>query len=198
MNISLAETELPIRISLGHPVTDEELLRLSAANELLRIERDPNGELIVMSPAGSDAGSTELNVGAELRIWARADGTGKAFGPNAGFTMPDSSVRAADAAWVSWTRWNALSRQQQVGFAPICPEFVIEVRSESDRLPPLREKMEIWIANGAELAWLIDPSRRAVEIYRTGREAEFVEGASAVEGEGPVSGFVLELARVWD
>ena len=92
---------------------------------------------------------------------------------------------------------NALTPEQLQSFAPICPEFVIEVRSKSDRLAELQEKMRMWIANGAELAWLVDPSRKAVEIYRPGREVEVLEGGSAVEGEGPVAGFVLELGKVW-
>lgn len=120
-----------------------------------------------------------------------------ALGPNSGVTLPDGSVRAADAAWVSWERWNALTHEQQKGFAPICPQFVIELRSESDSLPQLQEKMRLWLANGAELAWLIDPSRKVVEIYRLGKPVELQEGYTAVYGEDPVGGFVLELSRIW-
>ncbi len=139
----------------------------------------------------------EGDVYGELRNWALQDGRGKAYGPNAGVTLPDGSMRAADASWVSWVRVNALSEEARKSFAPICPEFVIEVRSEKDRLKPLQEKMQSWIANGSELAWLVDPSRKAVEVYRPGREVEVVEGGSAVCGEGPVAGFVLELGRIW-
>lgn len=106
-------------------------------------------------------------------------------------------MRAADASWISWPRWNALSKEQQQGFAPICPEFVIEVRSPSDRLEEVRGKISMWIANGAELAWLVDPERKAVEVYRPGREPEVLESVSVVYGEGPVGGFVLALARIW-
>jgi Uma2 family endonuclease len=197
MNLSLSEIELPVRLRLERPMTDEELMRFSAANELLRVERDANGELIVMSPTGSDGGSTELNAGSELRDWALGDGRGKVFGPNAGFTLPDSSVRAADAAWVSWERWNGLTRSQQKGYAPLCPEFVIEVRSESDRLEPLREKMQMWISNGAEVAWLVDPECKVVEIYRPGQSVAVLEQPEKVLGDGPVAGFELVMARVW-
>jgi Uma2 family endonuclease len=197
MNIALSEIELPVRLRLERPMTDEELMRFSAANELLRVERDANGELIVMSPTGSDGGSTELDVGMELGLWARADGRGKVFGPSSGFTLPDSSVRAADAAWVSWERWNALTRRQQKSYAPLCPEFVIEVRSESDRLEALREKMRMWLDNGAALAWLIDPERRVVEIYRAGQTVEVLQDPSSVQGDGPVAGFELVMSRVW-
>jgi Uma2 family endonuclease len=178
-------------------MTDEELMRFCAANEMVRVERDANGELIVMSPSGSEGGGVETDVTVELANWARQDGRGKVLGSNAGFTLPDGSVRAADSHWVSWPRWNALSQEDQRRFAPICPEFVIEVRSESDSLRELQAKMQMWIANGAELAWLVDPSRKTVEVYRPGREAEVLESGSAVVGDGPVAGFVLELGRVW-
>ena len=196
MNFALA-VDLPVRIRPEHPMTDEELMRFCAKNEPLRVERDTNGELIVMSPSGSEGGGVETDVATELNIWARQDGRGKVFGSNAGFTLPDGSVRAADAHWVSWPRWNALSEAERKGYAPLCPEFVIEVRSESDRLAALQDKMRMWLANGAEVAWLVDPSRKTVEVYRPGREAEVLEGGSAVEGDGPVAGFVLELGRVW-
>src|SRR6202789_655623 len=138
MQFALANLELPARIRLERPMTDEELMRFCAANEMVRVERDVNGELIVMSPSGSEGGGIETDVATELNIWARQDGRGKVFGSNAGFTLPDGSVRAADAHWVSWPRWNALSDAERKRFAPICPEFVIEVRSESDRLAELQ------------------------------------------------------------
>jgi Uma2 family endonuclease len=197
MNLALPEIDQPVRLHFGCPMTDEELLRFCAENELLRIERDANGEIIVMTPPGLEGGGTELDVAGELRTWALQDGRGRAFGPNSGVRLGDGSMRLADALWIAWPRLNALTPQQRQGFPPICPEFVIEVRSESDRLRPLQDKMRMWIANGAELAWLVDPSRKAVEVYRPGREVEVLEGGSAVEGEGPVAGFVLELGKVW-
>jgi len=197
MNVAISETHLPLRLRYEHPVTDEELLRFCAANELLRVERDANGDIIVMTPTFFENGGVEGDVFGELRNWALEDGRGKAYGPSTGMTLPDGSMRAPDASWVSWQRVNALTPEQRKSFAPVCPEFVIEVRSEKDRLKPLQEKMQTWLANGVELAWLVDPSRKAVEIYRPGREVEVVEGGSAVEGEGPVAGFVLELGRIW-
>jgi Uma2 family endonuclease len=197
MNVALPDQGFPFRLRFDIPLTEDELLRFCAANDPLRIEQDANGELIVMSPTGSEGGGTELEVGADLLIWARQDGRGRAFGPNAGFTLPDGSVRAADAAWISWSRWNAVKEDARKKFAPICPEFVIELRSESDRLEPLREKMLAWLANGCELAWLIDPSRKAVEVYRPNQQSEIQEGHSAAYGEGSVAGFVLDLARIW-
>lgn len=197
MQFAVSEIELPVRLRFERPLTDDELLRFCAVNDLLRIERDKNGELVLMSPTGAEGGGRNAEVTIDLGIWARQDGRGKVFDSNTGFTLPDGSMRAPDASWVSWSRWNALTQEQRKKFAPVCPEFVVELRSETDRLSDLREKMGEWIANGAELAWLIDPERKAVEVYRPGREPEVLEGVSAVYGEGPVGGFVLELARIW-
>lgn len=197
MNLAFAETELPVRIRFEQPLSDDALIRLSSENELLRLERDSNGELIVMTPAFSDGGAIEGEVYLELGTWTRADGRGKSFGPNAGFTLPDTSVRAADAAWISLVHWNALTRDLQQSYAPICPEFVIEIRSKTDRLPQLEAKMEMWITNGAQLAWLIDPERRAVAIYRPGDSPELLHDPTSVQGTGPVAGFELVLSRIW-
>jgi Uma2 family endonuclease len=197
MNLALDELVPPVHLRVDRPITDDELMRFCRDNELLRVERDANGELIIMSPTGTEGGATELDIGTELNIWARQDGRGRALGPNAGVKLRDSSVRAADAAWISWVRYNSVSSVEQKGFAPVCPEFVIEVRSESDRLPELQEKMQMWLRNGVELAWLVDPARKTVEIYRPGQAMEEQVGPSAVYGEGPVGGFVLELGKVW-
>lgn len=178
-------------------MTDEELLRFCADNEPMRVERDSNGELIVMSPTGTGGGSIETDVAIELGIWARADGRGRVLGSNTGITLPDNSVRAADAAWVSWTRWNTANPQGHKGFVRLCPEFVVEVRSDSDRLLTLQEKMNLWIANGVDLAWLIDPERKVVEVYRLGEEPEIHQNPTSVQGSGPVRGFELVMSRVW-
>ncbi len=196
-HLALSEKELPARVWLGHRLSDSELMRFCAENDALRIEADGNGELIVMSPAGSAGGGLEGEVSAELYLWARQDGRGKAFGSNAGFRLRDGSMRAADAAWVSRERWNGLNLKQQESFAPICPEFVIEVRSRRDSLRELQTKMRMWTANGAELAWLIDPQRKVIEVYRPGEEPEVHEQPTSVQGSGPVAGFELVLERIW-
>jgi len=197
MNVALPEIDQPVRLRFERPMTDEELMRFCAANEMVRVERDTNGELILMSPSGSGTGRTNSELIYQLAAWARETNSGATFDSNAGFTLPDGSMRSPDAAWIAWPRWNALSKEEQAGFAPICPEFVIELRSPSDSLAELQAKMRSWVANGAEVAWLVDPARKTVEVYRPGREAEVVAGGSVVEGDGPVAGFVLELGRVW-
>ena len=111
--------------------------------------------------------------------------------------MPDGSVRAPDAAWISTRRLASLSEEQKTGFPPVCPEFVIELRSPSDKLADLQAKMEMWIANGAEVAWLIDPLEKAVSIYRPGEQPEVLAQPTSVQGTGPIAGFELVLARIW-
>jgi len=197
MNIELADVELPARLTFKQPVSADEFWRLSQQNPDLRLERSASGELLIMSPTGLEGAGIEGDVFGELREWALKDGRGKAYSSNAGITLSDGSVRAADACWISWDKLRPLTPEQRQRFAPVTPEFIIEVRSPSDSLPDLREKMNGWIANGVELAWLIDPSRKAVEIYRSNRQPEIQEGHTAIYGEGPVGGFVLELARVW-
>ena len=193
------EQELePVRVRLDRPMTDFELERFCAANEPSRVEREPNGDLIIMSPNFPAGNAIEGAVYAELLFWARQDGRGKVFSATAGFTLPDGSMRAADAAWVDRRRWEVLSAEQLKSYTALTPEFVVEVRSDSERLGVLREKMQMWIANGAELGWLVDPERKVVEVYRPGESVEVFEDPTIVQGTGPVRGFELVMARVWD
>ncbi len=180
-------------------MSDDDLLQFCAKNEVLRIEREPNGELTVMSPTSTGAGQTDLDISAQLYVWNRQANAGVAFGSSTGFRLPDGSMRSPDAAWASWARWQALtSNQQRRGFAPLCPEFVIELRSPSDNLADLQAKMRSWLGNGVQLGWLIDPERQVVEVYRQdAMHPEVFENRSTLPGEGPVAGFTLELARIW-
>ncbi len=197
MNFAFANTELPARLNPGPPISDDELLRFCRENEPLRVERDKNGELIIMSPTWSETSSKNSYINYQLMKWAEEMNSGIVFDSNGGFILPDGSMRAADAAWISWRRWNGLADADRKGFAKTCPQFVIELRSSSDRLTDAQEKMEQWIANGAEVAWLIDPIDRAVTIYRPGTESEHHANPSSVQGTGPIAGFELVLARVW-
>jgi Uma2 family endonuclease len=197
MNINLSEIELPVRLRLERPMTDEELMRFCAANEVLRVEREPNGEILVMTPAGFKTSRMNSRITRLLDEWAEADGRGVTTDSNGGYTLPDGSMRAPDGAWVESRRWQALSAEQQTGYAPVCPDFVIELRSPSDRLRDVEAKMAQWIANGARVGWLIDPERKVVAIYRAGQAAEVLEDPSSVQGDGPVAGFELVMARVW-
>jgi Uma2 family endonuclease len=197
MDVALDIRALPARLRFERPLTDDQLFKFCAKNELLRVERDSNGDLILMSPSGIEGDDANAEIITELRIWARQDGRGKSSGDNAGFTLPDGSMRSPDAAWMSLERWNALPKRERKRFGHVVPEFVIELRSESDRLPELRKKMSIWIANGVELAWLIDPKRKVIEVYRPGDEVEIHQNPTSIQGTGPVRGFELLMDRVW-
>jgi len=198
MNLELTDIELPVRLRTEAPMSDLELMRFCAANETLRVEREPNGAILVMTPAGSKTGKINMRIGRLLDEWAEADRRGVAFDSSTGFTLPDGSMRNPDAAWLLAGRWNALSDEDQARFAPVCPDFVIELRSPSDGLKDLNRKMEQWIANGAEVAWLIDPIERAVTIYRLGESPEHLANPTSVQGTRPIAGFELVMSRIWD
>ena len=198
MNLALSEIELPVRLRFERPMTDDELMRFCTVNEVLRVEREPNGEILVMTPSGSRTSRINSEIIYLLTAWAKEDGRGVVFDSNGGFSLPDGSVRAPDAAWVKLHRWQALTPDQQSGYAPLCPDFVIELRSPSDKLPDLQAKMAQWIANGAEVAWLIDPIDKAVTIYRPGDQPEHFTNPTSVQGTGPIAGFELVMSRVWE
>jgi Uma2 family endonuclease len=198
MNFALAEMPLPLRFRPEKPMSDEELMRFCAANDAVRVERDANGEILVMTPAGRKTSKMNLRIGRFLDEWTELDGRGVAFESNGGFTLPDGSMRAADVAWVARTRWEALTDAEQSRYAPLCPDFVIELRSPNDSLSQLKTKMEHWIANGAQLGWLIDPENKTVSLYRPGEEPEILAHPTSVQGSGVMAGFELVMARVWE
>ncbi len=197
MNFALSEVELPVRLSFERPMTDDELMRFCAVNDVLRVEREPNGEILVMTPANSKTSKMNMRIGRLLDEWAEIDGSGVAFDSSGGFTLPDGSMRNPDAAWVEKSKWEALTDSQQSSFAPVCPAFVIELRSPTDKLPAAKAKMEQWIANGAQVAWLIDPIEKAVTIHRPGDEPEHLAHPTSVQGTGPIAGFELVMSRIW-
>ena len=196
MSLALEGINPPLRIVPIEPMSLEEFWRFSAENRDLRMERAANGELIIMTPTFGRSGPRNAEIIRQLGNWAVEVSVGTVLESNSGCSLPDGSILCPDTGWVSFSRWAPPASEEADAAIP-CPEFVIELRSGSDRLKPLREKMQVWISNGCELAWLVDPSRKTVEIYRPGREPEVLEGGSIVEGEGPVAGFVLELGKIW-
>jgi len=162
------------------------------------MEREPNGEILIMTPTGNKTGFIKQRILQALGNWADEDGRGVVFATDTGFTLPSGAVRAPDACWMSNQRWNATTKSEQDGFGSLCPEFVVELASPSDRIKDLEKKMaEEWLASGAELAWLFEPKTRRVTIYRPGQEAEVLEDPSSVQGTGCVAGFELVMERVW-
>jgi Uma2 family endonuclease len=186
-----------IRLDLLHRVTDEELWALSERNPGYQFERTAEGRLIV-SPTGGESGRRSLKVAYQLERWNEQTGLGVVFDSSTGFRLPDGSLLAPDASWVRRERWEALSREEREGFVPLCPDAVFEVRSASQSLGELREKMEAYRANGARLGVLIDPYRQAVEIYRPGAPVERYEGVQQVPLDPELPGFTLELEPIFE
>ena len=193
------EDTLPIvlRLSPVIEMTEEQFLAFCEQNHEVRMERTADGELELMTPVHIDTGSKELDIAAQLRNWARRDGGGVAFGPSSGFTLPNGAVRSPDAAWIPRPRLAELTTEDKRRFAHICPDFVIELRSRTDRLSVLRAKMDEYMENGARLGWLIDPLDRRVYVYRPNSEVDILEDPESVSAEPELPGFTLELEDVW-
>jgi Uma2 family endonuclease len=184
---------LPAIASMNH----EQFYEFCLANRDLRIERTTSGDVVIMSPAFSDTGNRNFNLAAQLWNWTEQDGTGIGFDSSAGFTLPNDATRSPDASWIKLERWNALTAQQKASFAPICPDFVIELRSSSDTLTSLQDKMQEYLANGALLGWLIDRKNRTVHIYRPNQKPEILDNPETVNGDPELPGFALQMAKIW-
>lgn len=178
-------------------LTPEQFALLCQENDDLRFELTAQQELIIMPPTGSETGWRDSRFNSRLEVWAETDGTGLTFSSSTGFTLPNGAIRSPDAAWIRRERWDALAKEQRVGFAPICPDFVLELRSPTDRLSELQEKMQEYIANGARLGWLIDPSDKHVYIYRPGQPIEGLDNPTTLAGDPILPGFVLRVPELW-
>lgn len=197
MAFTIDEAFLPA-IFTAQPMTDEQFAEFCSEHPDLFFEMSAEGELIVMPPNYTLTAYRHRAILTQLDAWARRDGRGGVADAAGGFVLPNGARRSPDAAWTLMSRVRALDPRMLERYWHLCPDFVIEVRSQTDRWRTLREKMREWIDNGAQLAWLIDPESRTVEIYRPQRETEVLTDPGSVNGEGPVAGFVLDLVPVWD
>lgn len=196
----LIQTESsPLTVSLPAvaPMTRDEFYTFCQANRDLRIERTAAGDVVIMPPAFSDTGNRNFNLAVRLGIWAEQDGTGLGFDSSSGFTLPNGAIRSPDAAWIKADRWNELTEEEKASFAPICPDFVIELRSASDTLSDLQAKMQEYVDNGVLLGWLIDRKNRTVHTYRPDQAPQILENPDALSGEPELSGLILPMAKVW-
>ncbi|MFN6519187.1 MAG: Uma2 family endonuclease [Nostoc sp. CreGUA01] len=198
-NLPVVTEIVPIVLQLQPAIalTDDQFYDFCQLNPDFRIERNAAGELVIMPPTGSETDERNFDVIVQLGIWTKQDGTGVGFGSSGGFTLPNGAVRSPDAAWIKRTRWEAIPAQLRKKFAPICPEFVIELRSESDNLRILQHKMQEYIDNGTQLGWLIDRKQRQVFIYRPNTKVEVLDNPKILCGEPLLPGFVLDLSQVW-
>jgi Uma2 family endonuclease len=200
MQIALPELTAPATLVLDREdrLTDDQYFAFCMANPDLNVERTSDGEIVIVPPPGGESDYRNVSVTTSLSLWSRRDGRGKAFGPSVQFLLPDGSGLSPDAAWVSNERLSPLSKQEKRVFPRVVPEFVVEVRSPSDRLAAAKKKMGLWMANGVDLGWLIDGDARRVYVYRGTSEPRVVKDAESVAGEGPVEGFVLQLEEIWE
>lgn len=179
-------------------MTDEQFFEFCQINRDLRIERNKLGEISIMPPTGSETGNREGNIFGQLWVWSEQDGTGISFSSSTGFKLSTGAERSPDASWIKLDRWNTLTPPQQQRFAPLSPDFVVELRSPSDNLKPLQEKMAEYIQEpGIQLGWLIDRKHCKVYIYRPGKEVECLDHPTEVSGEEVLPGFVLNMSKVW-
>ncbi len=196
-NVATAELD-PISVDLSTvKFTAEQFDRVCEANPDRSFELTAQGVLVVMPPVGVESGNYESELLGDLVIWNRQTRLGKTFSSSTAFTLPNGSKRSPDAAWVELSRWESLSKEERKKFALLVPDFVIELRSETDRLPPLQAKMMEYRDNGVRLGWLINPRDRQVEIYRLNCDVEVMADPLTLSGEDVVPGFTLDLSPIW-
>jgi Uma2 family endonuclease len=187
----------PVHLPRSFTVTDDQFWELARTNPELRLERTAEGELIVMPPTGSEGGNYNAELTIDIGTWNRRTQLGKVFDSSTGFKLPNGATRAPDTAWITNERWNALTPEQRKKFAPICPDFVLELASESDDLGTLRQKMQEYIDNGCRLGWLVIPKTQQVEIYRSDASIEVLQSPITLSGEAVLPGFTLTLATIF-
>jgi Uma2 family endonuclease len=202
MSVSVRSVEAtPFILHFGpvmKKLSDDDFFEFCQANQDWRIERTSDGDIIIMPPTGGETGGRNFDLTVAFGNWVKADGTGKGFDSSTGFTLPNGAERSPDLAWVRLSRWNALTERQRERFAPLCPDFVVELRSPSDSLTVLQTKMEEYIQNGAEFGWLIDPLEKKVYVYRPQAQVECLDNPATVSGEPLLKGFVLDVRDLWN
>ena len=195
---AVQDNALVIRMPPSVEMDDEQFFHFCRVNRDLRIERTAGGEIEIMPPTGWDTGRRNMAIAGQLWMWAQRDGTGSATDSSTGFNLPDGATRAPDAAWVRRERLAGISAEQRQRFLPLCPDFVIELRSPSDSLDALRDKMKEYMKNGARLGWLLDAPEKRCYVYRPGIEVELLENPAILSAEPELPGFTLDLAPIWN
>lgn len=197
LTLTRSEPYLLRLVPISTPVSDEEFLEFCRLNPEWRIERTAKGELIIMPPTGGKTGRQNSELNRLLGNWAESEGTGVVFGSSTAFSLPSGARRSPDLSWVRRSRWEALTEKEREEFPPICPDFVAELRSPTDSVATLQAKMEEYLANGAQLGWLIDPIEKRVYVYRPGAQVTCLEHPTEMAGDPVLPGFVLDLDRIW-
>jgi Uma2 family endonuclease len=189
---------LNLQSTLKLTISHEQFVQLAWVNQNLQLERTATGELIVMPPTGSDTGNKNADILGQLWLWNRQTQLGQIFDSSSGFHLPNGADRSPDVSWISQDRWDTLTPEEKSGFAPLCPDFVLELRSKHDSLESLQQKMQEYQENGAKLGWLIDRTRKKVEIYRPKKSVEVQNSPNSLSGEDILPGFTLDLSEIWN
>ncbi len=196
--IGATEAWMPLKLNIqAAKLTEEQFTRLCQENPEFRIELTAQQELVIMPPTGSETGRRNSTLIQRLANWAETDGTGIVFDSSTLFTLPNGAKRSPDASWVKKERWDVLTPEQREGFAPLCPDFVVELRSPTDRLSDLQVKMREYLDNGARLGWLIAPLDKRVYVYRPGQPAENLDAPAMLSGDPILPEFVLHVRELW-
>jgi len=189
--------EMPVTLKMGDLMSEEEFFQFCQMNDTLEFERDSQGNIILMSPTGSFTGEFNSRILIELGIWNKENYLGTTFDSSTGFTLPNGAVRSPDVSWVKSEKWKLITENQKEGFAPICPDFIVEIRSKSDGLKYLQNKMEEYISNGTQLGWLIDRFEEKVYVYRANGEIIIHDTLNVkLSGETTLPGFILDLGSL--
>lgn len=189
-------TALTLNLDAIVQLTDDAFYALCRANPEVKFERTSFGELIVMPPTGGETGSRNSKLNQRLANWAEADGTGITFDSSTGFKLPNGANRSPDAAWILLPRWEALTPEQRRRFPPIAPDFIVELRSDTDSLTTIQSKMQEYIDNSVRLGWLLNPQEQQVEIYRQGQDKEVLSAPASLSGEEVLPGFLLDIRGI--
>ena len=189
---------LMIRLNPGIEMTDDLFAEFCSMNDDLRIELTAEGIIEIMPSAFAYTGSKNAKISAALENWSSQDDSGLVFDSSAGFTLPNGAVRSPDASWIPLSRWSALTPEEKNGFSSICPDFVVELRSDSDRLSVLQAKIEEYIANGARLGWLLDPLQKQAHVYRPNAQPVILDNPESLSADPELPGFTLDLKPIWE
>ena len=195
--VALQQNALTLHFGSVLRMNRHEFFQFCQANPELRLELTSRGDLIIMPPTGSKTGQRNFTLTTQFGMWMQSDESGVGFDSSAGFTLPNGAVRAPDLAWILKERWDALSADEQEEFAPICPDFVVELLSRTDRLETIQNKMREYIANGAQLGWLIDPKARNVYVYRPNEAVICLSDPKTISGDPLLPKFVCQVGKLW-
>jgi Uma2 family endonuclease len=191
-------TALTLNLNSVIKLTREQFYQLCEENPDLKLERNSQGELVIMPPTGGETGRSNSGINAQIWFWNEQNQLGEVFDSSTGYTLPNGAERSPDVSWVEKFRWDGLTKEQKEKFIPLCPDFVIEILSPSDNLSKTQKKMQEYMSNGCRLGWLINRKKQEVEIYRLEQEVEVLTLPSTLSGEDVLPGFVLNLQRIWE